>query len=178
MASVLSLQPAQALPSSSHENATPYVNGHIQDDSPPGPSHRSTYSASSGEGLSMRDTGSSRTSNHMNARSQTEIETNGPLTLRQKAAKRLTNGDTLPSRPKGQLQRANTDHGPRARSPQRDNQSTEENWEMRHGWEDEQSSSELLARLSTVGALKACLEECSADSDATDLLHVLYRQAS
>jgi hypothetical protein len=173
MTSVLSLQPAQALPSN---NAAPYINGHVLHDSP-GPSHRSSHSASSGEGLSMRDTDNTRNINQIPARSRTQAEFDGASASRQRVANGLTNGNTLPSRPKGQLQRANTDHGPRARSPPRGDPVSEEHWEMRHGWEDEYNCSEILAKLNTVGGIDVVLLGVPANPGAADLLHVLHRQA-
>jgi len=162
MTSVLSMQPAQALLSNNHTNAAPYINGHVRHD-PPEPSHRSSHSASSGEGLSMRDTGNSRNPNQIPSRSRTQADSDGASASRLSAADLLTNGNTLPSRPRGQIQRANTDHGPRARSPPRDGLVSEEHWEMRHGWEDEYNCSEILAKLSTVGGIEVVLLGVQAD---------------
>lgn len=176
MTSVHPLQPAQAYPSNNHTSAAPYVNGHVRHDSP-GPSHRSTHSASSGEGLSMRDTDKSRNINQIPAKSRTQAEFDGASASRRGAANGLTNGHTLPSRPRGQLPRANTDHGPRARSPPKGGQDSDEHWEMRHGWEDEYNSSEILAKLNTVSGIDVVLLGLRADRHAADLLHVLHRQA-
>lgn len=52
---------------------------------------------------------------------------------------------------RGQLVRANTDHGPRRQSPAKDpSGQEEENWELRHGWEDQYNSNEYLSLLSSV----------------------------
>ena len=150
---VLSLQPAPTLPANNHENAAPYVNGYVRHDSPE-PSHRSTHSASSGEGLSMRDTSHDRNRSPLPpARSKTQVEANGAPASRRSAVANGVKGDSRSKRPRGQLQRANTDYGPRARSPPKNNQVAEENWELRHGWEDEYNSDEILAKLSTVSAV-------------------------
>ncbi|MCJ1469945.1 hypothetical protein MMC07_008589 [Pseudocyphellaria aurata] len=53
------------------------------------------------------------------------------------------------ARPKGQLQRANTDVGPRRESPAPRPNTTQENWELRHGWDDQYNSSEYLNTLSS-----------------------------
>ena len=52
-----------------------------------------------------------------------------------------------PNRP---LLRANTDYGPRRQSPSTRLKIAEENWELRHGWEDQYNSSEYLRLLSSV----------------------------
>ena len=58
--------------------------------------------------------------------------------------------NTLVPRPTGQLLRAITDIGPRPQSPLSRRDVTEENWELRHGWEDEYNSSEYLRLLTSV----------------------------
>lgn len=62
-------------------------------------------------------------------------------------------------RPKGQLLRANTDIGPRRESHASRPNVTEENWELRHGWEDQYNSSEYLGLLSSVSRWSACAIE-------------------
>lgn len=54
------------------------------------------------------------------------------------------------ARPKSQLLRASTDIGPRLESPAPRRDIAEENWELRHGWEDQYNSSEYLGLLSSV----------------------------
>lgn len=54
------------------------------------------------------------------------------------------------ARPRGQLQRANTDPRPQRPSPTTARDIPEENWELRHGWEDQYNSSEYLGLLSSV----------------------------
>lgn len=52
---------------------------------------------------------------------------------------------------RGQLIRANTDDGPRRQPPAKNsNEVEEENWELRHGWEDQYNSNEYLSLLSSV----------------------------
>ncbi|SLM34846.1 torc1 growth control complex subunit kog1 [Lasallia pustulata] len=51
---------------------------------------------------------------------------------------------------RGQLIRANTDDGPRRQPPAKNsNEVEEENWELRHGWEDQYNSNEYLSLLSS-----------------------------
>ena len=142
MTTILSHQSVPTTPPTDQENDAPYVNGHVRDASP-GPSHRSTHSASSGEGLSMRDDGRVRARVPM--RRRTQLETNGGSDPPQVATLREPS-----TRPRVQLQRANTDHGPQGRSSPGTSQAAEENWELRHGWEDQYNSSEYLGLLSSV----------------------------
>ncbi len=55
-------------------------------------------------------------------------------------------------RPTAQLVRANTDYGPRReqQSVVKRDAGPEENWELRHGWEDQYNSTEYLGLLSSV----------------------------
>ena len=105
----------------------------------------------------MRDTGHERSRSQVPARSRTTAETNGASAVKRSVAGPKEDGKSRATKPRRQLQRANTDCGPRAPSPRRDDQVTEENWELRHGWEDEYNSNEILAKLSTVGSLYRCL---------------------
>ncbi len=68
--------------------------------------------------------------------------------------------EALAQRPHRQLLRANTDYGPRRPSPSTRSGIAEENWELRHGWEDQYNSSEYLGLLSSVriGALPSICE--------------------
>ena len=151
MTTVVTLQQAPAISANNQANGVSYVNGHGRHGSPE-PSHRSTHSASSGEGLSMRDTGHNRSHIQAPVRSRTQIETNPAPALRRNLLTNGANGNSRGTRPRAQLQRANTDHGPRALPPSREDQVAAENWELRHGWEDEYNSNEILAKLSTVSA--------------------------
>ena len=51
-------------------------------------------------------------------------------------------------RPRQQLLRAATDFGPRKTSPSRP--SSDEDWELRHGWEEQYNSEEYLTILNSV----------------------------
>ena len=104
----------------------------------------------------MQDTSHDRNHSQKPTRSHTQIETNDISASRRSAATNLENGDSGTTRPRGQLLRANTDHGPRGRSPSKNGHVAEENWELRHGWEDEYNSNEILAKLSTVGTMNSC----------------------
>ena len=55
-------------------------------------------------------------------------------------------------RPRKQLFRATTDLGPRQASPSRPS-SDEEDWELRHGWEEQYNSEEYLTILNSVSIL-------------------------
>lgn len=145
MTTVLSYQPGQALPANNNEHEIPHINGFATNDAP-NSSHRSTHSASSGEGLSMRDTSHNRNRSPLPTSNHTQTEASSATASQLRAAPTVQNGETLASRPKGQLVRANTDHGPRGPK----DEGPEENWELRHGWEDEYNSNEILAKLSTV----------------------------
>jgi len=68
-----------------------------------------------------------------------------------------TEVEALPSRgsngygKRKQLPRAKSDLGPRGPSPTRvDTTAEEENWELRHGWEDQYNSNEYLSFLTSV----------------------------
>ena len=58
--------------------------------------------------------------------------------------------EALAQRPHRQLLRASTDYGPRRQSPSKRPGIAEENWELRHGWEDQYNSHEYLWLLSSV----------------------------
>ena len=62
----------------------------------------------------------------------------------------LGSQEALAQRPNRKLLRANTDYGPRRQSPSTRPKVAEENWELRHGWEDQYNSSEYLGLLSSV----------------------------
>lgn len=58
--------------------------------------------------------------------------------------------DAASVRPNTQLVRATTDYGPRQHSSVIKHDAFEENWELRHGWEDQYNSTEYLGLLSSV----------------------------
>lgn len=58
--------------------------------------------------------------------------------------------ETQALRPRELLTRANTDYGPRRQLSVPKHDVVEENWELRHGWEDQYNSSEYLKLLSSV----------------------------
>lgn len=89
--------------------------------------------------------------------------------------------DTLVPRPE-QLVRAITVQGPRPPSPLSKRDITEENWELRHGWEDQYNSSEYLGLLTSVSIQRSVRCGKSFRSQLltwvmVGFLHVLYRQA-
>lgn len=58
---------------------------------------------------------------------------------------------SIQQRPTPQLLRATTDYGPRRLSPSRQ-PGDDENWELRHGWEEQYNSEEYLTILNSVSA--------------------------
>lgn len=84
------------------------------------------------------------------ARSPTESDSHVVHTAGQPPHTPGENQEMLAGRPRGQLVRANTDYGPRRQSQSQEAQVAEENWELRHGWEDQYNSSEYLGLLSSV----------------------------
>lgn len=62
--------------------------------------------------------------------------------------------DAASARPNVQLVRANTDYGPRRHSSVIKQDVPEENWELRHGWEDQYNSTEYLGLLSSVSSFQ------------------------
>ena len=64
------------------------------------------------------------------------------------------------SGPQNRLHRANTDHGLRRQSLPAEGDPPEENWELRHGWEDQYNSSEYLGLLSSVRIEWRCVHRC------------------
>ena len=65
--------------------------------------------------------------------------------------------DAASPRPNVQLTRANTDYGPRRHPSVVKHDVLEENWELRHGWEDQYNSTEYLGLLSSVSSFRLCL---------------------
>ncbi len=99
-------------------------------------------------------------------------------------ADRINNG-----RPKKQLLRAKSDLGPRGTSPTGvDGGIEEENWKLRHGWEDQYNSNEYLSILTSVSKINLLrahvliipvngISKRRSLIRNIDVLHVLYRQA-
>ena len=156
MTTILSPQALPSLPVINHENTAPYINGAVQQESPERTS-RSTHSGSSGELLTMAQTNGNHAEFSTPARSQTSVEPNGASARRANAmvgfADEPMNETGASARPRSQLLRASTDINPKRRSPSSSRGASEENWEMRHGWEDQYNSSEYLGLLSSVGLL-------------------------
>ncbi len=89
--------------------------------------------------------------------------------------------EALARRPHRQLLRSNTDYGSRRHSPSARHNIAEENWELRHGWEDQYNSSEYLGLLSSV-----CIESLTYKISkikhrrltiCSGILHVLHGHA-
>lgn len=147
MTTALSSQTVPSLPVLNHENAPQNINGHARHDSLEGPS-RSAHSESSGELLIMPHDNPNR-SLPTTRRSRTSVEPNGSSTQSSGGAVASAGAST---RPRALLQRANTDNNGRRRQTTASSESVEENWEMRHGWEDQYTSSEYLGLLSSVSS--------------------------
>ena len=156
MTTILSPQALPSLPVVNHENTAPYTNSVVQQDSPERPS-RLAHSESSGELLTISKTNGNQAGFSTPARSQTSVEPNGASARRANTmvgfVDERTNEAGASDRPKSQLLRANTDINVKRRSPSAGRGPSEENWEMRHGWEDQYNSSEYLGLLSSVGML-------------------------
>lgn len=156
MTTILSPQALPSLPVINHENPAPYTNGLVRQESPERPS-RSAHSESSGELLTMAQTNGTQAEFSAPAQSQTSVEPNGASARRANAMvgfeNELVNEAGASAQPKNQLVRANTDINLPRRSPSDSRGASEENWEMRHGWEDQYNSSEYLGLLSSVGML-------------------------
>ena len=146
MTTVLPPQTVPSLPVLNHENAPQNINGHARHDSLEGPS-RSAHSESSGELLTMPHDTPNR-SFPTPRRSRTSVEQNGTST--QSSGGAVASAGTS-DRPRA-LQRANTDNNVRRRQTATSSEYVEENWEMRHGWEDQYTSSEYLGLLSSVSS--------------------------
>lgn len=153
MTTILSPQAVPSLPVINHGHTAPLTNGYIHQESPERTA-RSAHSESSGELLSMPQTNNNRPEIIPPARSHTSAELNGASTRRPNALvdfrDEQANINGAPERPRGQLQRANTEGNFSRRSPPARRAASEENWEMRHGWEDQYNSSEYLTLLSSV----------------------------
>lgn len=63
--------------------------------------------------------------------------------------------DAVSVHPNVHLVRASTDYGPRRQSSVIKHEVLEENWELRHGWEDQYNSTEYLGLLSSVSSCKS-----------------------
>ena len=156
MTTILSPQALPSLPVINPGNTAPYINGAVPQESPERAS-RSAHSESSGELLTMAPTNGNQAGFPAPARSQTSVEPNDASARRAKVivgfADEQLDEAGASSRPKNELLRANTDINLRRSSPSASRGSSEENWEMRHGWEDQYNSSEYLGLLSSVGML-------------------------
>ena len=145
MTTILPPQTVSSLPGLNHENAPQNINGHARHDSLEGPS-RSAHSESSGELLTMPHDNPNR-SFPTPRRSRTSVEQNGTSTPNSGGAVASVGAS---ARPRALIQRANTDNNVGRRQTTASSESVEENWEMRHGWEDQYTSSEYLGLLSSV----------------------------
>jgi hypothetical protein len=91
------------------------------------------------------------------------------------------NQEIAANRPNAQLVRANTDCAPRRHSPVIKRDLPEENWELRHGWEDQYNSTEYLGLLSSVSLsllpmtlLNRNTPRDQANHISSGFLHVLH----
>lgn len=137
MATILSPQNVPSLP------IFPHINDPARQESY-GATFQSPHSESSGELLAMPS--SSRSDLPAPSRRRSTGRASGTVAF----VDEQTNESGLSSRPTSQLQRANTDSNMRRRQTVSSNKTVEEDWEMRHGWEDEYNSNEYLGLLSSV----------------------------
>lgn len=163
MTTILSPQALPSLPVLNHENIASYTNGNVEKE-PPERGTRLAHSESLGDLLTQNN--SNRSEFSAPAQSLTSVELNGASARRANASvsfvEEQSNGTGASGRPQGQLLRANTEGNLRRRSPSAGHSASEENWEMRHGWEDQYNSSEYLGLLSSV-SLYFCAIKYLAD---------------
>ena len=95
---------------------------------------------------------------------------------------RQSSGKQIPHRPRAALQLNNGDISlDNTIGPNEQEEDAQDNWQMRHGWEDQYNSEEYLSLLSSVSQTRSRkLRSLSRSAQLTpaELLHVLYRQAS
>lgn len=156
MTTILPPQALPSLPVINHENTALYTNGAIQQESPEKAS-RSAHSESSGELLTMAQTNGNHAEFSTPAGSHSSVEPNGASARRANAMVGFAEGQANEAedsdRPRNKLLRADTDMSLKRRSTSGSRGASKENWEMRHGWEDQYNSSEYLGLLSSVGLL-------------------------
>lgn len=88
------------------------------------------------------------------------------------------NGGDQSAKP-GALVRFSTDLGPRRRSVPDRPDSAEDNWVLRHGWDEQYNSAEYLSQLTAVSDMKFQREEIKQLTlGIVAILHVLHRQAT
>ena len=168
MTTILSPQNVPSLP------IFPHINDPARQES-----YGASHSESSGELLTMPPRDSYPSDMPAPARRRTSIESSGASNGRASStvvfADEPANGSHYSSRPSSQLQRANTDSNMRRRQTNASNEAVEEDWEMRHGWEDQYTSNEYLGLLSSVSWI--CLvDETGLTCVRLGFLHVLHRQ--
>lgn len=146
-----------AFPQKSNHNETPdYVNAQFNQHLAH-PTKHSANSLSSGQDSKVQENSHERRlinsypdheSSRSLVKSVSEIDGDGPSKIQWENID--DDQSTIAVRPRGHLQRANTDPRPRRPSPTTAREIHEENWELRHGWEDQYNSSEYLGLLSSV----------------------------
>lgn len=92
----------------------------------------------------------SRTASKSSVNSKSSRGQNGQWTPSSGDSDHSQDAAIASTRPNTQLVRANTDYGPRRQSSGNKHDATDENWELRHGWEDQYNSTEYLGLLSSV----------------------------
>ena len=163
MTAVLSSQLGTIQQPSNHENLSDYVHPHLRQPLPQ-PSTHSASSTALHQGVIAHENGRRRRPNERSvtladprqlakprpdlAQLDRPVQTPTELPVRQ---------DSHGARPKGQLLRASTDIGSQRESLTPKSDITEENWELRHGWEDQYNSSEYLGLLSSVSIWAGCV---------------------
>lgn len=154
MTAIASLQPADLSERPKKENFSDYVSTQLHQPFAQPPRHavssvtlrQDSVAQDHSRGRRRTDRNVANTGSLIQSRS--DIQQGGQDTTA--TGQSIKGRDTALAKSKPQLLRANTDHGPRRQSPLLTHDVAEENWELRHGWEDQYNSSEYLGLLSSV----------------------------
>lgn len=156
MTAVASPQPDRLPHRAEYENPLDFVNAQYRQPSLQHPRQaqsstqlRQELPPARGQERSRAEPNISRTASKSSVNSKSTRGLNGQRTP--SSGESDQNQDAAASaRPNTQLVRAITDYGPRRHSSVSKHDATEENWELRHGWEDQYNSTEYLGLLSSV----------------------------
>lgn len=155
MTAVASPQPDRLPPRAEHDNLLDYVNAQYRQPPIQHPRQAQTTPSSHqdppqgrGQERARAEASVSRANSKSSAISKSSRGQSGQRTPSTGDSDQSQDASTV--RPNTQLARANTDNGPRRQSSVTKHDAAEENWELRHGWEDQYNSTEYLGLLSSV----------------------------
>lgn len=189
MTAVASPQPERLPQKPDHDNLIEYVNSQFRQ--PPAQTQTTRHAQSStplrqelpssrGQERRRAELSVSRSSSKNSVSAKSERAQKGQRTP--SSGQSDENQEIAADRPNAQLVRANTDYGPRRHSSVIKRDVPEENWELRHGWEDQYNSTEYLGLLSSVSlstlptaVLKSSTPRDQVNHSPSGFLHVLYR---